>query len=190
MRSNTHLLKMRSQLRLNRTNDHRNPREEPGSGIRAPGRPPAPHGFSAGLLSIFILCFLLAAAGNARAQETGQLAVTAAADDSYSGILRVRLARNEREYTGESQPYNEEAVPMNGESATVTFHDVEPGQYAVASYLDENEDGELNTNLFGAPREPIGFSRNPRIGMSRPTFSETVFEYTGGDLSVNIELKD
>jgi uncharacterized protein (DUF2141 family) len=133
---------------------------------------------------------LLAAAANLRAQETGQLTISAAAGESYSGILRVRLARNASEYAGETQAYLEKAVPMDGESATVTFQDVDPGQYAVAVYLDGNENGELDTNLFGAPKEPIGFSRNPRIGMSRPGFGETVIEYTGGDVDVDIELKD
>ena len=91
---------------------------------------------------------------------------------------------------GETSAYLEEAVPMSGESTTAIFRDVESGRYAVALYLDTDEDGELDTNLFGVPQEPIGFSRNPRIGMSRPGFGETVFDYPGGALIVDIQLKD
>lgn len=133
---------------------------------------------------------LLLTAVQGEAQESGQLSVRATAEHSSSGVLRVRIARDGDEYAGESEAYLEDAVPMRGTSRTVTFDNVEPGEYAVAVYLDEDENGELNTNLFGVPKEPIGFSRNPRIGMSRPNFSETVFDYPGGQFTVDVRLKD
>lgn len=44
------------------------------------------------------------------------------------------------------------------------------GTYAVSAFIDLNGNGKLDTNLFGAPKEPYCFSKN-----YRPTFSATSF---------------
>lgn len=138
---------------------------------------------------LLVLGSLILWTAEAEAQQSGRLFIETVAETSSSGTLRVQLASNSREFDGESEAYREKAVPMTGNSTIVRFDNVEPGRYAVTLYLDENGDGELNTNLFGVPKEPFGFSQNPRIGMSRPGFTETAFEYTGEELELTVELK-
>ncbi|MEZ5715546.1 MAG: DUF2141 domain-containing protein [Paracoccaceae bacterium] len=57
------------------------------------------------------------------------------------------------------------AVPPQDGKATAVFRKVENGTYGIAVFQDLNGNGKLDTNLLGLPREPYGFSRNPRIGM-------------------------
>jgi len=40
--------------------------------------------------------------------------------------------------------------------------DIPPGTYAVKLHIDENENGELDTNFLGIPKEQYGFSNNAR----------------------------
>lgn len=47
---------------------------------------------------------------------------------------------------------------------------IPPGAYAIAALHDENRDGKMNMTI-GIPREGVGFSNNPVIGMSAPKFS-------------------
>jgi uncharacterized protein (DUF2141 family) len=43
---------------------------------------------------------------------------------------------------------------------TFTFDDLPPGNYALSSYHDENNDDRINFNLIGFPKEDYGFSNN------------------------------
>ncbi len=53
---------------------------------------------------------------------------------------------------------------------------------------DENNDGKLNTNFLGIPKEGIGFSRDPNVWLGKPSFEDCVVTHKPGDL-VTIEMK-
>jgi len=70
-------------------------------------------------------------------------------------------------------------VPANKPSVVLMFDQIPPGTYALAVFHDINEDGELNTNLLGVPKEGYGFSNNARASFRAPTFNEAAFEFSG-----------
>jgi len=65
---------------------------------------------------------------------------------------------------------------------------LESGKYAVSVYQDLNMNRKLDKGMFGAPREPYGFSRNPKVVFKAPTFEDCAFLYDGSKLSMQIEL--
>ncbi len=81
-------------------------------------------------------------------------------------------------------------LDVKGTSATYEFKDIPVGKYAIAVFQDENSDGKLNTNLFGAPKEPYGFSKN-KFGMfGPPDFEDVTFQVAGeSPVSLTIKLK-
>jgi uncharacterized protein (DUF2141 family) len=50
-----------------------------------------------------------------------------------------------------------------------------PGRYAVSVYLDTNANHQLDRNLMGIPKEPVGASNNPRNRMGPPRFDDCAF---------------
>ncbi len=67
------------------------------------------------------------------------------------------------------------------------FENLPQGLYAVAVFHDENNDGKLNTNLLGIPKEDYGFSNNARPGFRAPTFNEADFKiYHNLFIEINI----
>lgn len=80
---------------------------------------------------------------------------------------------------------------VNAEEATsgITFDNLAPGDYAIAVIHDENQDGKLNTGLFGIPTEGFGFSRNPKVRMGAPRFKDTAFPLSGPSTQIQIDLK-
>jgi len=46
------------------------------------------------------------------------------------------------------------------------------GTYAVAVLYDTNHDGDMNYNFFGLPTEDYGFSNNPSVYLSAPSFGK------------------
>ncbi|WP_051340720.1 DUF2141 domain-containing protein [Azospirillum halopraeferens] len=52
----------------------------------------------------------------------------------------------------------------------VAFGGLPPGRYAVAVFQDLNRNETLDTNLFGVPTEPYGFSRDAAGSFGPPPF--------------------
>jgi uncharacterized protein (DUF2141 family) len=61
----------------------------------------------------------------------------------------------------------------------IVIQDLPAGNYAIASYHDENGNGKLDTNALGMPEEGYGFSNDARGTFGPPKFSEAVFEFDG-----------
>lgn len=67
------------------------------------------------------------------------------------------------------------APALQGETV-VTVRDVPPGTWAVLSYQDVNDNGELDRNVIGIPKENYGFSRDARGRFGPPSFEDAAFE--------------
>ncbi|MCG8602369.1 MAG: DUF2141 domain-containing protein [Verrucomicrobiales bacterium] len=65
---------------------------------------------------------------------------------------------------------------------------LKPGVYAVAVIWDQNNNGILDTGAFKRPKEPYGFSLNPKVQFGPPKYEECTFTVTepGGKLHVNL----
>ncbi len=72
--------------------------------------------------------------------------------------------------------YREKVQPLNGK-AELRIDGLRTGTYAVAVFHDTNDDGQLNLNLVGAPKEGYGFSNNVRNRFSAPRFSQASFRH-------------
>ena len=70
--------------------------------------------------------------------------------------------------------------------ATIT--DVPFGQYAIALYQDINNNGKLDTNFLGIPKEPIGFSNITDNISSKPKFADCAFTYDADNTTITIKL--
>jgi uncharacterized protein (DUF2141 family) len=59
--------------------------------------------------------------------------------------------------------------PIANRQATEIFR-VVPGHYGVVVIHDENSNMKLDRNFFGIPKEGFGFSNNPKVTVSAPSF--------------------
>ncbi|MEN8789723.1 MAG: DUF2141 domain-containing protein [Flavobacteriaceae bacterium] len=57
----------------------------------------------------------------------------------------------------------------------VSIEDMPDGEFAVVLYHDENGNNKLDTNWFGVPKEPVGFSNAKMKTFGPPKFKECVF---------------
>lgn len=66
----------------------------------------------------------------------------------------------------------------------------QPGGYGLALYHDENDNGKIDRNGLGIPKEGFGFSNNPRIFLSAPSFAKVRFTVHGSSgSSTRIKMK-
>jgi uncharacterized protein (DUF2141 family) len=80
-------------------------------------------------------------------------------------------------------------TPIANGAATLKFGDLKPGKYAITAFHDANSDGKMNKNSFGMPEEGFGFSNNPEIGFSAPSFNETEFQISNTKAVIPIKLR-
>jgi len=64
-------------------------------------------------------------------------------------------------------------VSLDGR-AIYRFEGVQPGEYALVAYLDENQNGRIDRNFIGIPSEPLGFSNNYRP-KGPPSYARAAF---------------
>lgn len=84
--------------------------------------------------------------------------------------------------------YSAKVAAKEGETV-VSVKDVPTGTWAVLSYQDENENGQLDRNLVGMPKESYGFSRDARGMFGPPSFEEAAFAVTGETANAAIKLQ-
>lgn len=85
--------------------------------------------------------------------------------------------------------YREKIAVNNQKEVSVVFRDIPKGKYAIAVFLDENDNYKLDKNLFGIPKEKYGFSNNILPTMRPATFDESAFELKSQDIALTIILK-
>ncbi len=71
---------------------------------------------------------------------------------------------------------------------TLTLRDLKPGTYAAVVVHDENGNDKLDKGNFGIPKEGFGFSKNPPVRFSPPTFEEAKIVIQPGSNTSEITL--
>lgn len=79
-------------------------------------------------------------------------------------------------------------APITGGTATVEFRDLKPGTYAVAAYHDVNNNGKMDANFIGIPKEPTGASNDAKGRMGPPSFRDAQFTLNApGAISISMQ---
>jgi uncharacterized protein (DUF2141 family) len=78
--------------------------------------------------------------------------------------------------------------PIVNQQVTVSFTDLAAGKYAVKVFHDENNNGKMDTGMFGIPKEKWGVSNNVKVIMSAPKIEEMIFDLNT-DKTISITLK-
>lgn len=66
------------------------------------------------------------------------------------------------------------ATAKEGELVVATV-ELPPGEYAVSLFYDVNDNGELDTNFIGIPKEPIALSNNAKAKYGPPRYKDALF---------------
>lgn len=78
------------------------------------------------------------------------------------------------------------SVAVSGNKLIVEF-DLPPGEYAVSTYHDLNNNDKLDRYIIGKPKEPYGFSNNVNP-FGKPSYQKCKFTLTNSPKSISIKL--
>lgn len=92
------------------------------------------------------------------------------------GTVRVAIFTNENDFL--KNAYQGKSVKASGSTVTVSFEGLPSGSYAISIFHDENDNGELDTNFMGIPKEGFAFGNNAMGTFGPPSFDRSKVELT------------
>jgi uncharacterized protein (DUF2141 family) len=137
-------------------------------------------------LSPVLIAVVLGSATAASAQSQARLSVSVEGVRNDSGSVRFYSSAN-----GFREPGREmrgAVAPIKDGHATCVFSGVPAGTYAVAVFHAEHNETQMETGLFGKPKQGYGFSNSPSSIFGPPSFDSAAFTYSGGAVQVPVRL--
>jgi len=75
-----------------------------------------------------------------------------------------------------------------GDKLECEFVEIPYGEYAVAILHDENDNGELDKNLIGIPKEGVGVSNNAMRTFGPPRYEDSKFVLKSNEVVLSVKL--
>lgn len=139
------------------------------------------------LYYLFIL--LLLRAGMVTGQTDNTLKVLITGLHSSNGSVLVSLFNQDNGFPSQSgKAFKKEKINIEGGIASTIIRDIPPGTYAIAVLHDENNNLEMDTRLFGLPKEGYGFSNNAKGLFGPPSFRDARFAFSPAQI-VRINIR-
>ncbi|WP_291181257.1 DUF2141 domain-containing protein [Erythrobacter sp.] len=107
------------------------------------------------------------------------------------GIVRACMTMDEDKFPrcrGVAGAHGATARAREG-GVSFTFEGVQPGRYAIALLHDENGNGKADRALGMMPKEGFGFSRDAKVRMGPPKFSDAAFDIGDEDRALAIRMR-
>lgn len=131
-----------------------------------------------------ILCILLLGSGVLNAQHKVELTIKGI--EKVKGSVLVAVYNSEGSFM--KKYLASKKVMVSAKEVTLVFDDVALGDYAITTFHDENDNNKLDTNFFGIPNEPYGFSNDATGTFGPPSFEKAKVKVDGNKKLV-INLK-
>lgn len=144
---------------------------------------------------LFVLINLLFLQNNT-AQSTPKandnvLTIKVSGIKKVKGSLLVAVYKSAEDYeNGLAYAIQKINVPVTDKKQVLEITGLDFGPYGIKMFQDINDDGALNKNFVGIPKEPYGFSNDAKATFSAPDFEETVFVFGAENKAISIVLNN
>jgi len=127
--------------------------------------------------------------GNTNSDTLSKLVINLSGMQNTNGKVNVALFNSSASFNDPNQAYRELFLVCTGSSMTISLDSIIPGDYAFAIFHDENDNQNLDQNLFGIPTEGFAFSNNAMGSFGPPSWSQAKFSIPKSSIvGQNIEL--
>lgn len=122
----------------------------------------------------FILLFFIGSQySTSQENEEITLRIEVSVTKYNKGQVLIALYDHEDHYMKKSCMSSIEKVKNN--KVTIVFKGLKKGEYAFSLFHDVNNNGKLDNNFFGIPKEPYGFSNEQKGRFGPPKFDKVKF---------------
>lgn len=107
--------------------------------------------------------------------------------NELKGEIRIAMFDSKEKYT--KDPIHAIVLPVDSTTIIWTQEMLPFGEYAIAVYHDKNENGKIDTNFLGIPKEDYGFSNNARGRFGPASWQDSKFIVEDNFYSTSIKIK-
>jgi uncharacterized protein (DUF2141 family) len=141
-----------------------------------------------------IVYLLMGIAGQAALADelTGIVMVELSGLQAATGNIYIAVYDSDSTWLGDEAVMHQKVViaeSLDGELVRTELQ-LPLGDYALSAFYDQNDDGELDTNFIGMPKEPIGLSNNAVGKFGLPSYSDAVFSLGAAPIVQSIIMRD
>ncbi len=97
------------------------------------------------------------------------------------GKILLQLFDSNENYQS-NKAYSANMIKAKQGIVSISFNNLSAGEYAIRYFHDENDNGQLETNLFGMPVEGYGFSNNAKADFGPAAFDDMKVTITDKNL--------
>ncbi|HCR54239.1 MAG TPA: hypothetical protein DIW27_07485 [Cytophagales bacterium] len=130
--------------------------------------------------------FLLAALSSTATAQTAKLELDITNIKDVKGSILVSFFKDESTFLKKEFQGKRAAVNANSMKLEI---DLPPGEYSVSVIHDENDNGELDSNFMGIPKEGFAFGNNALGTFGPPDFAKTLVKLNPGTTKHSLALK-
>jgi len=122
------------------------------------------------------------------AQNKSDLIVTSSGYKNLKGAIFIAVYNSEQNYMHQDKASYLAIVKPSVDKTSYIFKNVPAGVYAVTVFYDENQNGKLDFNFLGAPKEKNGFSNNVRGFLGPAKYEKAKFNHSANqEIFINLE---
>ncbi len=143
------------------------------------------------ILILFSFMVMAAAIPNVHSSEnpseTSSVLITILGFENSSGVAKVAIFNSKEnwEVKNHYQGHNVKIIDNRAVKNLV----LRLGEYAIKVFHDENGNDELDTRMFGIPKERYGFSNNAKGSFGPPEYKDAVFVLDSPQKEITINLQ-
>lgn len=109
--------------------------------------------------------------------------------DAVKGKLYIAIYNKDDGFRQPEYAYTHRIINVNQSPLITVFEDLPEGEYAITLFQDLNDNAKLDVNWAGIPKEPYGFSSNPKLRFGPPSFEDTRIQLNAEIQKVVIQMK-
>ncbi len=99
--------------------------------------------------------------------------------ENATGKLYLVIYDNKDNFLGEKGELSVYDISEVQKDPTIEINQVKEGTYAFVAFIDENNNGIMDKNRLGIPKEPIGFSVSKMGLFGPPSFKKASYQIPG-----------
>ena len=139
------------------------------------------------MLKPFLLFFIMLISVIGYPQKNCTLSIEFEGLKPEKGKLFVALYNSEEDFLKNEMKGS--IVDISNGKASASFDNLESGIYAISSFHDKNNNGKMDTNFLGIPKEPVACSNNAKGSFGPPKFKDAKFNITDKQTHIKIKFK-
>lgn len=143
-----------------------------------------------GLIALCALVFVVTAHAESEPNSTVLIELTGL--ESAEGNLFIAVYNSKKTWLGEETVAEKQVVITESREGDIVKAELElpPGEYALSIFHDTNDNGELDANFIGIPKEPVALSNNARPKFGPPKYKDAVFELGAEPVLQQISMEE